>query len=1098
MVLIVNIRCGLWFTGIALVLTVVPIGVRSTVCRFYESAKTSSDGSVVNPTMGLGAEPSTGKVLPDGQTVHCTGESGHSFCFSYWKLGGANNDSIIWIKRGCWDHPDKQNCRSNRCVNDKPYSKEDARFCCCNTTLCNTHVSDVYKPALFSPTHKPKSTATQFLPDHANYREKTIIIALLSVVGVTVVVVLLYLFYRLWLSRRKCDLDPLRRTRSDDDDLDPPSPCYELSRLKLDKLLQSGRFGDIWQGALFDHTVAVKVFTSAQRQYYVNERTVYTLPFMNHESLLKFYGSEERFTPDGESQFVIVLTYLELGSLNSYLKNNTVDWLTCQRMCHSIANGLAHLHTDQLIGDKFKPVIAHRDLNSRNILVKPDLSCVIIDFGFAMCISGSRLSRTGHDDNTEQTSLIDVGTLRYMAPEVLDGAVNLRDCEASLKQIDIYALGLVLWEVCSRCVDLYQGQPVNEYEAPFHSELGTHPTLEEMQLLVSRNKRRPLYPPAWRDSNEAIRLLKETIDDCWDQDGEARLTALCVEERFIEISTLWDVKYRGTTPTSHPYGNSGLPDNSVMFRNLVPTNQTRDLDKNTNIDRPYMDLHQIHHPGSFGAEQSVSESTAETTLSPSEPYPSTDLRSNNTAPVTAATVAVVQSNYKGQNPTLELNTHKRSDEELTVRGNVLLIDGATRVEMLDAERRYDLLDVAMTTTNDNLDSSLVQNDLLNQQTQRPIPFLQNQVSTDPPVVRPKQSNRPGNGYRATKSDVNAARVKLTNHRQQQTTNKLNGFKFSFLNPFAKTFNGLISDKNCKPSPGGATGQSQLAPGGAVGQSQQPPGGSNGHTQQPPGGAIGQSQQPPGGATGRFQAQPGGATDQSRAPPEGATGQSHYHNQLGTDYSKSNLLQHQKQPLIQTQVRLLNGSAVVCPTSSPSPTSSPNDQLQQSCVIRPALLPLSKTHSPAVATSNGRLGIAEVGVAKLQQSNCELTAPLIKHRNPATAAAASPRQQQPEQTSLLLNDELRDKENNNEKQQQQQQQQLSAVKHRVKTPCHLATKTTGRFSLYDDRIMGSNTDPGPGPDQPHFIICKSSISLHHFKPDEIIDIGQLKQREDFQF
>ena len=44
-----------------------------------------------------------------------------------------------------------------------------------------------------------------------------------------------------------------------------------------------------------------------------------------------------------------------------------------------------------------------------------------------------------------------------MAPELLDGAVNLRDCEASLKQIDIYALGLVLWEVSSRCVDLYQG-----------------------------------------------------------------------------------------------------------------------------------------------------------------------------------------------------------------------------------------------------------------------------------------------------------------------------------------------------------------------------------------------------------------------------------------------------------------------------------------------------------------------------------------------------------------------------------------------------------------------------------------------------------------
>ena len=50
-----------------------------------------------------------------------------------------------------------------------------------------------------------------------------------------------------------------------------------------------------------------------------------------------------------------------------------------------------------------------------------------------------------------------VGTLRYMAPELLDGAVNLRDCEASLKQIDIYSYGLVMWEISSRCTDLYQG-----------------------------------------------------------------------------------------------------------------------------------------------------------------------------------------------------------------------------------------------------------------------------------------------------------------------------------------------------------------------------------------------------------------------------------------------------------------------------------------------------------------------------------------------------------------------------------------------------------------------------------------------------------------
>lgn len=51
-----------------------------------------------------------------------------------------------------------------------------------------------------------------------------------------------------------------------------------------------------------------------------------------------------------------------------------------------------------------------------------------------------------------------VGTVRYMAPEVLEGAVNLRDCEAALKQVDMYALGLVYWETFMRCTDLFPGE----------------------------------------------------------------------------------------------------------------------------------------------------------------------------------------------------------------------------------------------------------------------------------------------------------------------------------------------------------------------------------------------------------------------------------------------------------------------------------------------------------------------------------------------------------------------------------------------------------------------------------------------------------------
>ncbi len=55
-------------------------------------------------------------------------------------------------------------------------------------------------------------------------------------------------------------------------------------------------------------------------------------------------------------------------------------------MAYSAARGLSHLHTEiQGTGvPGGKPMIAHRDIKTRNILVKKDLTCAIADFGLAI------------------------------------------------------------------------------------------------------------------------------------------------------------------------------------------------------------------------------------------------------------------------------------------------------------------------------------------------------------------------------------------------------------------------------------------------------------------------------------------------------------------------------------------------------------------------------------------------------------------------------------------------------------------------------------------------------------------------------------------
>lgn len=60
-----------------------------------------------------------------------------------------------------------------------------------------------------------------------------------------------------------------------------------------------------------------------------------------------------------------------------------------------------------------KPAIAHRDIKTKNILVKANGTCVIADFGLAVMHYHS----TGQMDIPPNPR---VGTKRYMSPEVLD------------------------------------------------------------------------------------------------------------------------------------------------------------------------------------------------------------------------------------------------------------------------------------------------------------------------------------------------------------------------------------------------------------------------------------------------------------------------------------------------------------------------------------------------------------------------------------------------------------------------------------------------------------------------------------------------------
>uniref|UniRef100_A0A668APE5 receptor protein serine/threonine kinase n=1 Tax=Myripristis murdjan TaxID=586833 RepID=A0A668APE5_9TELE len=455
----------------------------------------------------------------ENATVRCTHGSR---CYGLWEK--SQDGEIHLVKQGCWTHiGDQQECLGDRClVTATPSQIQNGsyRFCCCSRDLCNVNFTEA------PPTEPTAALNPQPLP-----REETLLIVLVTVTIAAILVVGLFLGYRMLTGNQKqglSSLDVMEAASSE--------PAVDLDNLKLLELIGRGRYGSVYRGCLNERCVAVKLFSSANRHNYANERAIYRLPLLRqHDNIARFLAADERMTADGRSEYLIVMEYYPHGCLSRYLSLHTADWLTCCRMTHSLTRGLAFLHTELCRGDQYKAAVCHRDVSSRNVLVRADLSCVLADFGLSMKLTGSRLARPGDDDSM---AISEVGTVRYMAPEVLGGAVNLRDCESALKQVDMYAVGLIYWETFMRCSDLFPGEAVPDYQLAFQAETGNHPSFEEMQILVAREKQRPRFPDAWKENSLAVRSLKETMEDCWDQDAEARLTAQCAEERLADLSLL--------------------------------------------------------------------------------------------------------------------------------------------------------------------------------------------------------------------------------------------------------------------------------------------------------------------------------------------------------------------------------------------------------------------------------------------------------------------------------------------------------------------------------------------------------------------------------
>src|SRR6266852_821135 len=187
--------------------------------------------------------------------------------------------------------------------------------------------------------------------------------------------------------------------------------------------------------------VAVKV--SAERFSERFDREVRAVASLNHPNICHLYDVGPNY---------LVMELVEGSTLAERIKEGPIPGEEALAIAKQIVEALDAAHEKSIV---------HRDLKPGNVMLKPDRSVKVLDFGLAKI--GPRTASSGDEQDVEHSPTISMaatqagvilGTAAYMSPEQARG-------KAVDKRADILAFGVVLYEMVTG-KRLFQGEDLTE------------------------------------------------------------------------------------------------------------------------------------------------------------------------------------------------------------------------------------------------------------------------------------------------------------------------------------------------------------------------------------------------------------------------------------------------------------------------------------------------------------------------------------------------------------------------------------------------------------------------------------------------------------
>ena len=212
-----------------------------------------------------------------------------------------------------------------------------------------------------------------------------------------------------------------------DDEYTPGAVVFD-GRYRLERIIGTGGMAIVWRASdlRLGRRVAIKVIadTLAADPGYVARfaREARTAAGLSHRSLVSVYD----YAASASRPF-LVMELVEGGTLADRIKQGPVDAEAARALAADLLSALECVHAAGIL---------HRDIKPANVLVGSDGRARLSDFGIAHPEDATRLTQTGQL----------IGTLRYLAPEVIAGA-------APSRQSDLYALGVLIRELVGENAD---------------------------------------------------------------------------------------------------------------------------------------------------------------------------------------------------------------------------------------------------------------------------------------------------------------------------------------------------------------------------------------------------------------------------------------------------------------------------------------------------------------------------------------------------------------------------------------------------------------------------------------------------------------------